>query len=158
MIKPEYLAALRHRLRAEMVLVLVQLEQVCPSWWLDLSELATALGTDRATLNRSLRRLEDLGLIRRASIANGGGTYIWWVSRHEADAPADQAEPAWLLRDIKRRETHRVPISKRWAWAEQEGIPRETMRNFLMGGQTVMRDRWQLVGTPLDQISQEVVA
>jgi hypothetical protein len=32
------------------------------------------------------------------------------------------------------------------------------MRNFLMGGQRVMRDRWELIGTPLDQITQEVAA
>ena len=60
-----------------MVLLLVQLEQVCPGWWVDLSQLAEQLGTDRATLNRSLVQLERLDLIRRYSLANGGGTWIW---------------------------------------------------------------------------------
>ena len=150
MIEPEFLASLRRRHRAELVLVLVQLEQLAPGWWLTLQELADQLGTDRATLNRSIRKLEDLGLLRRASISNGGGTWIWWVQRDEADAPRPEDEPAWVLRDVKRRLQQRVTISERWEWARREGIPRQTMRSFLAGHQRVLRERWELVATPLD--------
>jgi hypothetical protein len=149
-IAPEFLAALRRRHRAELVLVLVQLEQVAPGWWLTLTELADQLGTDRATLNRSIRKLEDLGLLRRASISNSGGTWIWWVQRAESDRPRPEEEPAWVLRDISRHRSERVPIGQRWAWAQRQGIPRQTMRSFLAGGQRVLRDRWELVATPLD--------
>jgi len=149
-IEPAFLASLRRRHRAELVLVLVQLEQVVPSWWLTLQELAEQLGTDRATLNRSVRKLEDLGLLRRASISNCGGTWIWWAARHEGDAPGPEDEPAWMLRDLSRKRPVRIPISERWAWAERQGIPRATMRSFLSGGQRVLRDRWELVATPLD--------
>jgi len=149
-IEPEFLASLRRRHRAELVLVLVQLEQLAPGWWLTLAELADQLGTDRATLNRSVRKLEDLGLLRRASISNSGGTWIWWVQRSEADAPRPEDEPAWVLRDRHRQMHERVTISERWAWAERQGIPRPTMQSFLGGYQRVLRDRWELVATPLD--------
>ncbi|MEN9489729.1 MAG: hypothetical protein RJA63_178 [Pseudomonadota bacterium] len=150
MIEPEFLASLRRRHRAELVLVLVQLEQLAPGWWLTLQELADQLGTDRATLNRSIRKLEDLGLLRRASISNCGGTWIWWAQRSEDDAPRPEDEPAWVLRDVKRRLQQRVTISERWEWARREGIPRQTMRSFLAGHQRVLRERWELVATPLD--------
>lgn len=150
MIEPEFLAALRRRHRAELVLVLVQLEQLSPGWWVSLADLAEQLGTDRATLNRSVRKLEDLGLLRRSSISNTGGTWIWWVARHEGDAPLADAEPAWVLRDVRRRQVERVTITGRWVWARRHGIPRQTMRSFLSGGQLLLRERWELVGTPLD--------
>lgn len=130
--------------------MLVQLEQVAPGWWLTLHELADQLGTDRATLNRSIRKLEDLGLLRRASISNGGGTWIWWVQRDEADAPRPEDEPAWVVRDLERQRTVRITLGERWIWAQREGIPRGTMRNFLAGGQQVLRERWRLLATPLD--------
>jgi len=132
------------------VLVLVQLEQVAPGWWLTLTELADQLGTDRATLNRSIRKLEDLGLLRRASISNSGGTWIWWVKRAEGDEPRPEDEPAWVVRDVKRRLQQRVTISERWAWAERQGIPRPTMQGFLGGYQKVLYGRWELIGTPMD--------
>lgn len=150
MIEPEFLAALRRRHRAELVLVLVQLEQVAPGWWLTLTELADQLGTDRATLNRSIRKLEDLGLLRRTSISNCGGTWIWWVQRHEQHQPRPEEEPAWELRDLSRRRTERVTIAQRWEWGKQRGIPRQTMRSFLAGHQEVLRERWRLISTPLD--------
>lgn len=150
MIQPDFLAQLRCRHRAELVLVLVQLEQVFPTYCEDLYELAQRLGTDRATLNRSVRKLEDLKLLRRVSISNGGGTWVWWVARHQFDQPASDGEPAWIVRDINRRVTQRVTVSERWDWARRHGIPRNTMRNFLMGGQMIMRERWQLVATPHD--------
>lgn len=153
MIQPQFLAQLRQRYRAEMVLVLVQLEQLCPSHWPDLTDLASHLGTDRATLNRSVRKLEDLQLLRRTSISNGGGTWIWWVARHDGEQPPVDAEPAWLVRDLHRKIIRRVPITQRWDFARRHGIPRATMRSFLMGYQLVMRDRWELVATPHDEIA-----
>lgn len=156
-IEPGFLASLRHRYRAELVLVMVQLEQVAPGWWLTLQELAEQLGTDRATLNRSLRKLEDLGLVRRTSISNSGGTWIWWVQRHQSDAPRLEDEPAWVVRDVKRRTLHRVTLSERWAWAEQQGIPRPTMQGFLGGYQKVLRSRWAMVSSPWDDNSGGVL-
>ncbi len=150
MIEPAFLASLRRRHRAELVLVMVQLEQLAPGWWLTLHDLAEQLGTDRATLNRSIRKLEDLGLLRRASISNSGGTWIWWVQRTEGDQPRPEDEPAWMLRDLSRKRPVRIPISERWAWAQRQGIPRQTMRSFLAGHQRVLRERWELVATPMD--------
>jgi hypothetical protein len=149
-IEPAFLASLRRRHRAELVLVMVQLEQLAPGWWLTLHDLAEQLGTDRATLNRSIRKLEDLGLLRRASISNSGGTWIWWVQRTEGDQPRPEDEPAWMLRDLSRKRPVRIPISERWAWAQRQGIPRQTMRSFLAGHQRVLRERWELVATPMD--------
>ena len=150
MIAPDYLAALRRRHRSELVLVLVQLEQVVPGWWQDLETLAEQLGTDRSTLNRSLRKLERLGLIRRASYSNCGGTWIWWAARSATDQPAPDAEPAWVARDVKRRMLERIPISSRWQWAAKHGIPRGTMSSWLYGYQRLLRDRWEILGTPHD--------
>lgn len=150
MIEAEFLAALRRKYRAELVLVLVQLEQLCPGYWSDLTELAEQLGTDRATLNRSIRKLEDLNLLRRASISNGGGTWVWWIARHQADKPDETAEPVWVIRDLHRRKLHRVKLTERWVWGARYGLPRGTLRSFLMGGQMTMRERWQLVSTPFD--------
>ena len=149
MIAPEYLAALRRQYRSELVLALVQLEQVVPGWWLTIEELAQLLGTDRSTLNRSIRKLERLGLIRRASYSNCGGTWIWWVQRSATDQPAPDAEPAWVARDTKRRLLERIPISSRWQWAAKRGIPRGTMSGWLYGYQRLLRNRWEIVESPL---------
>ena len=151
MIQAEFLAELRGRHRAELVLVMVQLEQLFPGYWSDLSDLAEQLCTDRATLNRSMRKLEDLNLLRRASISNGGGTWVWWVARHRDDQPEEGSEPAWVVRDCVTHRTQRIGLTQRWEWARRYGIPRQTMRSFLMGNQLVMRDRWRLLSTPLDQ-------
>ena len=150
MIDPAYLAALRCQLRCELLLTMVQLEQLCPGWWADLSELALQLGTDRATLNRTLTKLEALGLIRRERISNTGGNWVWWVKRRDGDQPRAEDEPAWKLRDIQRREVVRVTIRSRWAWAEARGIPRATMRGFLNGHRRTLKGRWQVVGSPWD--------
>jgi hypothetical protein len=150
MIAPDFLAALRRRHRAELVLVLVQLEQLSPGWWLTLQELAEQLGTDRATLNRSIRKLEDLDLLRRSTISNCGGTWIWWVKTDAQQQPQPDDEPAWVVKDVRTRIRYRIPIAERWEWAERRDIPRQTMRNFLAGGQLVLREQWQLVATPLD--------
>lgn len=158
MIDPTFLASLRRRHRSEMVLLLVQLEQICPGWWLTITELAEQLGTDRTSLNRSLLKMDRLGLVRRASMSNNGGTWIWWVKRHAADEPLPEAEPAWVLRDIKSRTRARLTFAQRWQWADQHAIPRNTLRSFLAGNQRVLRDRWELMATPMDQLQQEVAA
>ncbi len=150
MIQAEFLARLRQQHRAEMVLVLVQLEQLAPGWWLTLQQLAEQLGTDRATLNRSICKLEKLGFLRRSTISNTGGTWIWWVQKSAEDEPRPEEEPAWVLKHVKSRVHYRVPISQRWDWAEQRQIPRQTMSSFLAGNQLVMRKQWKLVATPLD--------
>lgn len=147
-----FLAQLRHQYRAELVLLLVQLEQVVPGWWLTLSDLAEQLGTDRATLNRSLSKLERLHLIRYASISNCGGTWLWWVKRTAADVPAQQDEPAWVIKDINSRATTRIPISSRAEWASRHGIPYPTLRGFLSGNQMTLRNRWRVISSPIDAI------
>lgn len=133
-----------------MVLVMVQLEQVCPGWWESLADLADQLGTDRATLNRSLRHLEDRGLIRRCSISNRSGTWIWWVKRHAVDGPRPQDEPAWKLWSITTRRLERIPVSQRGTWAAQRRIPMPTFCGFLYGRQKVLQGRWRLTGSPWD--------
>lgn len=148
MIHPEYLSSLRHRLRAELVLVLVQLEQIVPGWWLTLHDLAEQLGTDRASLSRAITKLEHRGMLQRVTISNSGGTFIWWVKRDADDQPAPGDEPAWVLRSLGNRTHCRVPISQRWDWARQHGIPRATMRSFLGGYHRVLRDRWEIVSSP----------
>lgn len=150
MIDPAYLATIRRQYRCELVLTLIQLEQLCPGWWLSMIELAEDLGTDRASLNRSISKLESLGLLKRASHGNGGGTYIWWVKTGPEDLPRAEAEPAWVVRDIRDRNRYRIPISDPYSWARRRKIPRQTMRSFLAGHQLLMRGRWQLVATPMD--------
>lgn len=149
-IEPEFLAALRRRHRCEPVLLMVQLEQLCPGWWVDLTQLAEQLGTDRATINRSMVQLERLDLIRRFSLSNGGGTWVWWVKRSTADEPRPQDEPSWLIRDHEQQQSRRIPVSERFKWADAHGIPRQTMRSFLAGNQRLLRGRWELRATPLD--------
>jgi hypothetical protein len=117
---------------------------------LTLQELAEQLGTDRATLNRSIRKLEDLDLLRRSTISNSGGTWIWWVKTDVGQQPQPEDEPAWVVKDVRTRIRTRIPIAERWEWARRHQIPRPTMRNFLAGQQLVLREQWQLVATPLD--------
>lgn len=150
MIEPEFLSYLRQHHRAEMVLAMVQLEQVCPGWWESLADLAQQLGTDRATLNRSLRHLEDRGLIRRCSISNRSGTWIWWVKRHATDGPRPQDEPAWRLRSLRSHHTIRVGVSGRREWAARHKVPIPTLCGFLYGRQKVLQGRWRLIGSPWD--------
>jgi hypothetical protein len=149
-IEPEFLAALRRQYRAEMVLVMVQLEQVCPGWWLSLEQLAEHLGTDRATLNRSIRQLEKLELVRRHSLGNSGGTWIWWVKRHEGDRPRVEDEPVWLLRRLHGKTFDRIPISQRREWARSRGVPYPSLRSLLQGHRKTLHGRWELAGTPMD--------
>jgi hypothetical protein len=149
MIEPSHLAALRRRLRAELVLVLVQLEQLCPGTWDNLGDLAEQLGTDRATLNRSISQLRRLGLIGCASRSNSGGTWLWWVSSCAGDAPPPEAEPAWVLCTDQYHYT-RIPLTGTREWAKRRGIPYPTLRSFLAGNQRILRGTWRLASTPFD--------
>lgn len=157
MIQQSFLASLRHRQRAELVLLLVQLEQVCPGWWESLGDLAEQLGTDRQTLNRGLRKLERAGLIRRNSVCRSG-TWIWWVKRHENDEPHPNDEPAWVLRMLTSSHTARVTLSNRRQWAKSRNIPFPTLLGFLYGRQTVLRGQWRVVASPFDVVDSEVAA
>lgn len=95
-------------------------------------------------------QLERLDLIRRFSLSNGGGTWVWWVKRSADDAPRPQDEPSWLIRDHEGQQSRRIPVSQRFQWADAHGIPRQTMRSFLAGNQRLLRGRWELRATPLD--------
>jgi hypothetical protein len=97
-----------------------------------------------------------MDLIRRIVIGNTGGTWIWWVKRSADDAPDLGAEPAWILRDGELGKTIRVPIGRRWQWAEQHGIPKPTMQSFLGGYQLTLRGRWRVTGSPWDSVAGEV--
>jgi hypothetical protein len=154
MIEPSHLAALRRRHRAELVLVLVQLEQLCPGTWDSLSDLAEQLGTDRATLNRSISQLRRLGLIGCVSRSNSGGTWLWWVSRYAGDAPPPEAEPAWVLCTDQYHYT-RIPLTRQREWAARRGIPYPTLRSFLAGHQRVLRGTWRLAATPFDTVTPD---
>jgi hypothetical protein len=148
-IKPEFLASLRRRYRAELLLTLVQLEQLCPGWWPTLGDLAEQLGTDRKALNVSLLKLEDLGLLQRSTLL-GNGSWVWWVKKAEGDAPRPEDEPAWVVKNVRCRTHYRVPISDRWEWARRRKIPQATMKSFLLGKRLLMHKQWQLVSTPMD--------
>lgn len=150
MIDPPFLAALRRQHRAELILLMVQLEQVVPNWWESITDLANQLGTDRSTLNHSLRELERRNLIRRASISNCGGTWVWWVKRHAADESSPSAEPAWKVKDLSNRTISRIPITGRANWAAKHGIAYSTLRSFLAGHQLTLYGRWIVQSSPLD--------
>lgn len=149
MIEPAFLAALRRRHRAEPILLLVQLEQLVPGWWATLNDLAEQLGTERSTLNHSIRHLHHLELIAYASLSKGG-TWIWWVKRHAADQPATTDEPAWKVKDLSNRTISRITITGRAKWAARHNIPYPTLRSFLSGHQLILRSRWRLVSSPHD--------
>lgn len=150
MIESTYLAQLRRNLRAEHCMTLVQIEQLVPNWWPTLTELAEQLGTERATLNRCLIKLEQRGLLRRNTRGNFGGTWIWWVKRTEDDQPDDSTAPRWVLRDLssggRRRE---ILLGQERAFAEAHGLSIHTLRNFLAGFRPVLAKRWQLVSSPI---------
>lgn len=150
MIQPAYLAKLRYQLRAELVITLVQLEQLVPGWWCSLSDLAEQLGTDRASLNRSISKLSALGLLRRVSRGNSGGTWIWWVQRDFEDQPSDLEAPRWRLRDVAGgRGGLEVILGQERAFAEAKGIPLATVRAFLAGHRPLLAKRWKLLSSPL---------
>lgn len=149
MIDPAYLAQLRRTLRAEHTMTLVQIEQLVPNWWPTITELAEQLGTERATLNRCLTKLEQRALLRRVTRGNGSGTWIWWVKRFENDQPDDSTAPRWVLRDLHRRRRREIILGQERAFAEEQGLSFHTVRNFLAGFRPVLAKRWQLVRSPL---------
>lgn len=149
MIDPQFLASLRQQYRAEMILVMVQLEQLFPCWHSSITELSDQLGTERATLNRSLSQLRKLGLIQYYSIAKGG-CWIWWVKRHMDEIYDPKEEPGWDLRTTANHQTVRVHVSKRAEWAKSKKIPLATLNGFLLGYQTVLRKQWRVIRSPFD--------
>ena len=150
MIEPAFLASIRTRERAELVLSMVQLEQIIPGWWQDFSALGDQLGISGHLINKTVIKLERKGLLRRCTYGNCGGTWIWWIARHHDDAPNPNDEPAWVLRDIIRRTTERVTISGRWEWAKRREIPRYTLSALLHGHQRTLYGRYEVVSSPLD--------
>lgn len=149
-IESTFLATLRRTMRSELLLHMVQIEQIVPGWWPTLTDLAEQLGTDRSTLNHSLRTLERKQLIARASISKGGGTFIWWVKRHPTDQPSPSSEPSWRVRDHQLLRTEYITITGREQWARLRRVPYPTLRSFLSGHQHKLRNRWTLQSTPHD--------
>jgi DNA-binding transcriptional regulator YhcF (GntR family) len=149
-IEPPYLAQLRRTLRAEQAMTLVQIEQLVPNWWPNLTELAEQLGSERATLNRCLARLERRGLLRRVTRSNTGGTWIWWVKRSEQEQPDDTAAPRWVLRDLSGGRRREIIVGHERAFAAAQGLNSNTVRNFLAGHRPLLAQRWQLVSSPLE--------
>ena len=154
MIQPAYLAQLRRELRAELVITLVQIEQLVPGWWCSLTDLAEQLGTDRDSLNRNILKLAALGLLRRVSRGNSGGTWIWWVKRSADDKPNDLEAPRWRLRDQVGGRAQEIIVGQERAFASAKGIPFNTVRNFLAGHRPLLAKRWKLVSSPL-QLADE---
>jgi len=148
-ITPAYLADLRRQLRAEQTMTLVQIEQLCPGWWPTLTDLAEQLGTERATLNRCMAKLERAGLLRRVTRGNFGGTWIWWVKRSAADQPNDSGAPRWVLKDTVCNRRLEIIVGQERAFAEAKGIPYHTVRNFLAGHRPLLAKRWRLISSPL---------
>lgn len=149
MIAPAYLSHLRRELRAELAMTMVQIEQLTPGWWATITDLAEQLGTERATLNRTLTKLTALGLLRRVTRGNGGGTWIWWVKRSADDQPSDREAPRWVLRDVACDRSLVVIIGQERRFAAAKGIPYHTVRNFLAGHRPLLAKRWKLLSSPL---------
>ena len=136
-------------------MTLVQIEQLVPGWWPTLTDLAEQLGSERATLNRCLSRLERQGLLRRVTRGNGGGTWIWWVKRSADDQPSDLEAPRWRLRDVAGgRRSLEVILGQERAFAVAKGIPLATVRGFLAGHRPLLAKRWKLLSSPL-QLADE---
>jgi hypothetical protein len=154
MITPAYLATLRRQLRAELTMTLVQIEQLTPGWWPTITDLAEQLGTERATLNRSLSQLTSLRLLRRVTRGNGGGTWVWWVKRSADDQPSDIEAPRWVLKDVVCNRRLEIIVGHERSFAEAKRIPINTVRNFLAGHRPLLAKRWRLISSPL-QIDDE---
>jgi hypothetical protein len=149
MIDPAYLAHLRRQRRGEDAMTLVQLDQLVPGWWPTLTDLAEQLGTERATLNRCLSRLEREGLLRRVTRGNSGGTWIWWVKRSAEDQPDDTEAPRWVLRDTVCNRRLEIMVGQERTFAAAKGLSYHTVRNFLAGHRPLLAKRWRLLSSPL---------
>jgi hypothetical protein len=148
-IQSAFLAQLRRELRAELVILLVQIEQLVPNWWPTLTDLAEQLGTDRATLNRGLAQLERRGLLRRVTRSNCGGTWIWWVKRSADAQPDDTSAPRWILGEVTCGRRREIIVGQERAFAASYGLSHHTVRGFLAGHQPVLAKRWRLISSPL---------
>jgi hypothetical protein len=155
MINPPFLADLRRRLRAEVVLLYVQLEQVCPQWWTSQREMAEELGVQPATLCRALQRLRHYDLIRTTGSKHG--TIVWWVRRHQAETPDESLAPAWILRDRKRL-LHRVPLGQERQWCKDHKVSYRSFQMLAGGHCHWLKDRWELRNTPMDRFLPELAA
>jgi DNA-binding transcriptional regulator YhcF (GntR family) len=148
MIEPDFLASLRQQHYASQLLLLVQLEQVTPGYWLTQRELADQLNINVETMRDTLRWLRDRDLVRFTCTMRG--TWVWWVARNQSDRPDPALEPCWLIRNAKNRMIQRVALSKVSEWAKARGIHKETMKHWLMGTTRLLDGRWELAGTPMD--------
>ncbi len=148
MIDPEFLSNLRRQHYAPQLLLLVQLEQVTPGYWLTQAELGEQLGIGPETLRKSMAWLRDRDLLRFTCTMRG--TWVWWVARKQGEKPDESQEPCWLIRNAKNRMIQRVPMSEASMWAETRGIHQETFKHWLMGYYRVLDGRWELAGTPMD--------
>jgi hypothetical protein len=63
-----------------------------------------------------------------------------------------------VLRSLTSHRHDRIPVDGIRQWAETRGICHETVRKFLAGDHRVLRNRWQLISTPFDLDTEEVVA
>lgn len=149
MIKPEFLAELRERHRAETILLMVQLEQIIPCWHASITDLALQLRVDRSTLNHNLLRLKQLELLEYYSITRSG-CWVWWIKRSKNETPNPANEPGWILNTLVNRQKIKIPISKRKQWAKTHQIPLHTLYGFLNGRQNLLRNQWQVVASPFD--------
>jgi hypothetical protein len=151
MIDPAYLATLRSsQVRPELVLTLVQLDAIAPGWWDSHQTLAGELGLTTCTFSYNLNALARKGLVAHKTFLNGGGTFIWWVKRSQADTPDPAATPAYVVRDLSRRLHERIPVNGIREWAKRRGIHQKTLWHLLSGRQRTLRYRWELVSSPYD--------
>ena len=151
MIDPSYLATLRSsQLRPELLLTMVQLAPMVPGWWEGHEQMAAELGLTPHTFSYHLKALSRKGLVAQKTFLNGAGTFVWWVKHSPTDTPDPLAVPAYVVRNIERREHVRIPVDGITEWAKRRGIPRTSMWAFLSGGRRVLRSRWELVSSPYD--------
>lgn len=148
MIEPVFLAALRRQHYAPQLLLLVQLEQLTPGYWLTQADLADQLGITPETLRKSMAWLRDRDLLRFT--CGMRGTWVWWIARREGERPDESQEPCWVFRRRSTGNLHRVPMSGVEAWAARRRIHKETLKHWLMGTTRVLAGRWELAGTPMD--------
>jgi hypothetical protein len=149
MISPDFLSTLRGRLRSELLITMVQLEQRCPGWWRDLGQLAEEISTDRSSLNRCVLQLERRDLIRcHRTSGQAPGCWLWWVKRSNDDQPHARDEPGWVLKNVRNGQRYRVALSRRHQWAADHQIPGKTLSSFLYGHHRLLRDEWLVVSSP----------
>jgi len=148
MIEPDFLARLRQQHYAPQLLLLVQLEQVTPGYWLTQAELAEQLGIGPETLRKSMAWLRDRDLLRFTCTMRG--TWVWWVARRQGEQPDESQEPCWVFRNLHNRYRPRVPMSGVEKWRQQQGIHKETMKHWLMGTTLVLNGTWVVASTPMD--------